>query len=144
MEGPRDFQDLCEDLWKTVEPVVMGMGQRDEDFEKRKERLRRIFDGIMYKLRTGCQWSMMPRTYGAKSCVHEHFQRWASMGVFDELLKKSSELYDDKVGFKWGWQVQDGTLVQAPTRKKKNRLVVRGLGQTQRIGDVQAARSICT
>ncbi|WP_369696382.1 transposase [Oligoflexus tunisiensis] len=39
-------------------------------------RLRRIADGIFYKLRTGCQWNAMPPCFGSSSTVHRYFQKW--------------------------------------------------------------------
>src|SRR2546423_14725005 len=32
--------------------------------------LRRVLDGILYVLRTGCQWKAVPRTFGSGSTCH--------------------------------------------------------------------------
>jgi transposase len=36
---------------------------------------RKVLDGILYVLRTGCQWKMLPKEYGSGStCHHRRFQ----------------------------------------------------------------------
>jgi transposase len=35
---------------------------------------RKVMDGILYVLRTGCQWKMLPKDYGSVSACHRRFQ----------------------------------------------------------------------
>ena len=35
---------------------------------------RKVLDGILYVLRTGCQWKMIPKVYGSGSTCHRRFQ----------------------------------------------------------------------
>ena len=38
---------------------------------------RKVLDGILHVLRTGCQWKMLPREYGSGSTTcHRRFQEW--------------------------------------------------------------------
>ena len=42
---------------------------------------RRIFESIMYVLRTGCQWeALLKEIYGSPSAIHAHFMRWMDAG----------------------------------------------------------------
>ena len=41
---------------------------------------RRVLDGVLYVLRTGCQWKAVPAEYGSGSTVHWRFQRWVERG----------------------------------------------------------------
>src|SRR5207247_1375104 len=41
---------------------------------------RRVLDGVLYVLRTGCQWKAVPAEYGSGSAVHRRFQRWGGGG----------------------------------------------------------------
>jgi len=46
---------------------------------------RKVLDGIVYVLRTGCQWKMLPREYGSGSTTcHRRFQEWIVCDVFSE------------------------------------------------------------
>ena len=37
---------------------------------------RKVIDGILYILRTGCQWKLLPKEYGSGSTSHRRFQQW--------------------------------------------------------------------
>ncbi len=38
---------------------------------------RKVLDGMLYVLRTGCQWKKIPKKeYGSDSTCHSRFQEW--------------------------------------------------------------------
>jgi transposase len=43
---------------------------------------RKVIDGILYILRTGCQWKMLPKEYGSGSTCHRRFQEWNGLDIF--------------------------------------------------------------
>jgi len=76
---------------------------------------RRIFDGILYVLRTGCQWSALPRAeYAPKSTVWGRFKQWAEAGVFQQAWLLVLVYYDLALGIDWKWQAMDGVITKAP------------------------------
>ena len=75
---------------------------------------RRVFEGIVYVLRTGCQWKALPREYGSASSVHKYFLAWQQAGVFVQLWRRGLAEYDDLAGIAWAWQSIDGAMVKAP------------------------------
>ncbi len=118
MSNSYDFTELPDGLWEKVEPFL-------ETFKRRRSggsaptSFRKILNGIIFRLKTGCQWSMIPRCYGTKSVIHEHYQRWVKAGVFDQILLLCLQEYQDKEGLELKWQSMDGSLIQAPVRGKK-------------------------
>ncbi len=44
-----------------------------------------ILNGIFYMLRSGCQWRLLPRTYGPWSTVYAYFRRWRLAGVWERI-----------------------------------------------------------
>lgn len=48
--------------------------------------LRRILNGILYVNKTGCQWRMLPKEYGAWSTVYGYFNRWSAQGLWEKVL----------------------------------------------------------
>ena len=38
--------------------------------------MRNVVSGILYVLRTGCQWKAMPKQFGSGSAIHAYFQEW--------------------------------------------------------------------
>jgi putative transposase len=76
---------------------------------------RRIFDVILYVLRTGCQWQAIPREkYAPGSTVHGRFRQWVQAGVFEKAWKVLLEYYDQQVGIDWKWQAMDCAMTKAP------------------------------
>ena len=45
---------------------------------------RKVLDGILYILRTGCQWKMLPSEFGSGSTCHRRFQEWNKLGCFQK------------------------------------------------------------
>jgi transposase len=63
-----------------------------------------------YVLWTGCQWKALHRDWFgvSSSVVHERFQRWRRMGIFEKLMKRMAEYYARECGgIGWGWQAMD-------------------------------------
>lgn len=63
---------------------------------------------------------MLSSCYGAKSTVHEHFQRWSRAGGMEEIFRMLLTEYGEKIGIDTQWQVMDGSLLQAPTHSQKS------------------------
>ena len=76
---------------------------------------RRVFAGIVFVLRTGCQWKALPQEeFGSASSIHQYFLEWKRQGVFVRLWRKGLAEYDEMEGIAWSWQSIDGAMVKAP------------------------------
>ena len=75
---------------------------------------RRVMDGIVYVLRTGCQWKMLPMEYGSGSTCHRRFQQWVMLGIFKKVWTRLLKEYDDKKGIRWTWQSLDSISIKSP------------------------------
>src|SRR4249920_3334261 len=62
---------------------------------------RKVLDGIMYVLRTGCQWKMLPKEYGSGSTCHRRFQQWNKQDVFKKTWVRLLKIYDQIIGINW-------------------------------------------
>ena len=103
-----------DDLWKRIAPIL-GSEKKPGTVGRKATPFRRIFDGIIYVLRTGCQWQAIPReTYAPGSTVHGRFSQWVKAGVFEKAWQKMLEYYDDELGIDWKWQALDGVITKAP------------------------------
>ena len=122
------FQDMSDDFWRIAEPLLEPF-QRKTPGGRPPLEFRVILNGILYLLKTGCQWDCLPVCSGAKSTVHEHFQRWAHAGVLGEIFRLVTRDDRDQKGIQWTWQSMDGALVQAPVRGQMGCLAEEGLGR---------------
>lgn len=56
-------------------------------------------EGIVYVLRTRCQWKALPRErFGSASAIHKRFLEWQEAGVFGMLWRAGLAEYDDMEG----------------------------------------------
>jgi transposase len=75
---------------------------------------RLVLDGILYVLRTGCQWKMLPKEYGSGSTCHRRFQEWNKLDIFNKMWIKLLKVYDKEVGINWTWQSIDSISIKSP------------------------------
>lgn len=103
-----------DDLWSLIAPLF-GPEKEPGTPGRPAVPFRRIFDGIIHVLRTGCQWSALPRAeFAAKSTVWGRFNEWAHAGLFQQAWALVLNYYDLEVGIEWQWQALDGVMTKAP------------------------------
>jgi len=75
---------MPDELWSLIAPLL-GPEKPPGTPGRPAVPFRRIFDGILYVLRTGCQWRALPRKeYAPKSTVWGRFKQWVEAGVFEQ------------------------------------------------------------
>jgi transposase len=118
--------EVSDSFWNVVEPLIPPPARDPNKAYQRKAGggrkpipSRRIFEAIMYVLRTGCQWQALPKErFGSPSAIYTHFARWQRQGFFLSLWKKGLAEYDDMEGIAWDWQSIDGSMTKAPLAKE--------------------------
>lgn len=101
-----------EELWKIIKPVLDELDPPAATGRKRTDQ-RSALDGIIYQMRTGCQWNVLPKDFGDDSSVHRTFQRWIHKGVLDRIWGVLVEQCDELGGVNWQWQAADGAMGKA-------------------------------
>ena len=119
----RDAWKVSEALWSQVEPLIPepardqartylrrpGGGRKPLDYRK-------VFEAILYVLRTGCQWKALPKKrFGSASSIHAHFQRWLRKGFFHALWRAGLAEHDEMAGIAWKWQAAGLSGEPTPT-----------------------------
>lgn len=75
---------------------------------------RKTLNGILYVVQSGCQWRLLPQQYGKRSTVHGKFMEWARTGVFEKIMNKMVQCYEDKQGRFGIWYAVDASTCKAP------------------------------
>ncbi|HVV71044.1 MAG TPA: transposase, partial [Verrucomicrobiae bacterium] len=114
------FHQVSDDLWERIE-LVLPVYKRSPKGGRPRLPVRNVVNGILYVLQTGCQWKAMPTQFGSGSAIHEYFQEWVELGVFEELWRLALTEYDDLKGIDWKWQSMDGAMTKSPLGGEKNR-----------------------
>jgi len=83
---------------------------------------RAVANAIWYVLWSGCQWKAIHREWFgvSASVVHERFQWWRRMGLFEKLMNWMVEHYaKESGGISWKWQAMDSKNSPAPLGGQK-------------------------
>jgi transposase len=105
------FSDVPDALWRRIAPLI----------PRKKARTGRppvpdrvVMAGIIYRLKTGCQWKALPSQFGSGSTCHLRSQQWAAAGVFAAIFSELLRYYDRRRGIRWEWASLDSAMVKAP------------------------------
>jgi len=77
--------NITDNQWQFIKKTL-NLGNR-----KRKYSLRTIWNAIMYLVKTGCQWRMLPNDFPKWELVYYYYSKWANAEDFDLLLSKIRE-----------------------------------------------------
>ena len=114
---------VSDELWGKIEPLL-PKHPNTHRFGGGRPRVpdRQAMDGILFVLRTGCQWNALNATgICSSSTAHRRFQQWIEAGVFLNLWSIGLQEYDELQGIDWSWQSMDGAMTKAPLGGGKNR-----------------------
>lgn len=107
------IRKIPDDLWDEIK-LILPPEKSNKTVGRPVIPFRKVLDGIIYILRTGCQWKMLPKEYGSGSTCHRRFQQWSTSKVFERLWTRLLKEYDNVVGIQWKWQSLDSISVKAP------------------------------
>jgi len=108
-----DFATVPDELWKRV-AVWFPRHERDPRGGRKRIADRRAMAGILYRLRTGCQWDAIPKEFGSGSTCYRRFVEWRQAGVFHMMHVEMLLYYDEQRGIDWQWASLDSAIVKAP------------------------------
>ncbi len=118
-----DYFNLPRPLWRKLKK---HLPKKSNNSKKQGGRPRvsdrAVANAIWYVLWTGCQWKAIHREWFgvSASVVHERFQRWRQMGIFEKLMKWMVEHYAKQSGgISWKWQAMDSKNSPAPLGGEK-------------------------
>ncbi len=124
-----DFFDVPDDLWDLIEPHLPAEPPKPKGGRPRVPD-RVALAGILYRLRTGCQWKALPRDFGSGSTCHLRMMQWAEAGVFAKVHETLLRYYDKRRGIKWDFASLDSALVKAPKGGAKRARIRRTVGKS--------------
>src|SRR6516164_275690 len=104
--------EVDDELRKIIQEILNELDPRSP-FGRPRTSQREALNGIIYQMRTGCQWNQLPRRFGDDSSVHRTMQRWVAKGVFERIWAVLIENCEDLGGVDWAWQSADGAMGKA-------------------------------
>jgi putative transposase len=118
------YFDLPRPLWRKLKKCLPKNKSKRKGTKGGRPRAsdRAVINAIWYVLWTGCQWKAIHRDWFgvSSSVVHERFQSWRRMGVFEKLMKRMAQYYARECGgISWKWQAMDSKHSAAPLGGEK-------------------------
>ncbi len=80
--------DLTDAQWKRIEPLIP---KAKPGGRPRTTEMRGVINAIMYLVRSGCSWRMLPRDFPPWGTVHYYFWKWRRCGVWKRIHDRLRE-----------------------------------------------------
>ena len=114
--------DLTDAQWQILQPLLprpgrMGRPRADD---------RRTLNGILYVLRTGCRWDILPRRYGSFVTCWRRLRQWQRDGTWDRIWRAVLKTLDAGGRLDWEHAALDSSTV--PAKKGGARSATPGSG----------------
>ena len=84
MRQKRYSSDLTDSQWEIVKPYFPTSRRRRHDLRHE------ILDAILYVVKTGCQWRMLPGEFAPWQTVYYYFDQWREEGRLQCLLSANA------------------------------------------------------
>ena len=80
--SPRRYNtDLTDEQYALIEPLL----PRPKRTGRPPADLREVLNAILYLVRTGCQWRLLPKDFPPWSTAHTWYRRWRRDGTLDKI-----------------------------------------------------------
>jgi putative transposase len=80
--GQRYASDCTNKEWTIIAP---DLAQTPGPGRKRTVNLRQVVNAIFYRVRTGCQWRMLPQEFPDWRPVWYYYKKWTADGAWERL-----------------------------------------------------------
>ena len=107
------WRKLSDEQWQKIKEQLPAPQKKKPKGGRPAAEDRRCFEGILWILWTGAQWSELPRRYGPKSTVHDRLQRWTREGILEKLWRAFLAQLQEREQIRWDECFVDGTFVPA-------------------------------
>jgi transposase len=117
-----DYFRIPRPLWRKLKKCLPKKRKKLGGGGRPRASDRAVINAIWYVLWTGCQWKAVHRDWFgvSSSVIHERFQRWTRMGIFEKLMKRMAQYYaKEQDGVGWRWQAMDSKSSAAPLGGEK-------------------------
>ena len=100
---------LSDEQWAVLQKVLPPESSTGRPPHDR----RRVIDGILYVLKTGCAWRDLPPVFDKWSTGCERFRLWSHAGVWEQILAALQAVKQASGEIDWDLFCIDGTVIRA-------------------------------
>lgn len=88
--------DLTDEQWRTIRRLLPNRAKTGRRPLDRRE----VINAILYVVRTGCQWRMLPKDFPKWKSVYSVFWRWRQSGLWKQIHDKLRQKVRKQAGKK--------------------------------------------
>lgn len=74
--------DLTDEQWQLIEPLLPKVKPGGRP---RSTNMRDVVNGILYLVRTGCSWRMLPHDFPPWPTVHDYYWHFRRDGIWEKV-----------------------------------------------------------
>lgn len=109
MRKHRYPSDVSREQFEQIRPLLESVRKRTKP---RTVELYEVWCAVLYLLKTGCQWRLLPSDFPRWQTVHRYFSQWSEpdqngVSVLEQALKKSGWRGPYKTGAQIGVELFD-------------------------------------
>mgnify|MGYP001114811463 FL=1 len=77
---------LTDKEWEILEPLLPAVLPKKKRTRPLDWSYRELINGMLYRLKNGCNWEDMPKDLPPYSTVFYHYNQWRKAGTFEPLM----------------------------------------------------------
>ena len=78
---------LTDKEWKILEPLLPEVLPEKKQTKPLEWSYRELIDGMLYRLKNGCNWGDLPKDLPPYSTVFYHYNEWRKAGTIEKLMQ---------------------------------------------------------
>ena len=107
---------LTDKEWEILEPLLPEVLPKKKKTKPLDWSYRELIDGVLYRLKNGCNWEDLPKDLPPYSTVYWHYKQWRAAGTIEKLMTILHEQARAQVKKKPKWT----TLIIIDSQAVKN------------------------
>ena len=77
---------LTDKEWENLEPLLPNVLPQKNKTKPVEWSYRELIDGMLYRLKNGCNWGDLPKDLPPYSTVFYHYNQWRKAGTLSKLM----------------------------------------------------------
>lgn len=77
--------ELSNQQWKRLKPLLPTPKKQADGPGRPPLELRQVINGILYWMRSGCSWELLPTDYPNYKSVYHYFNTWSKEGIWQQI-----------------------------------------------------------
>ena len=137
MSETRYPSDITRNQFETISPLLESFRRKTKP---RTFDLYDVFCGILYVLRSGCQWRMLPKDYPPYHTVYTYFRQWGAKPFLDEPSLLEKILYEKVASYRVSDEREEKTsllIVDAQSVKNTDTAGEKGYDAGKKISGIK-------